>query len=253
MIRLRFGSMIEIVEGIVVSEKAYGETSKIIQVFTKKYGIIGMMVKGCRTLKSPLRSVTEKLSYGNFTIYYKKDKLSILSEVNIINPWKNLKKDIEKLTYASFLIELSEQVVKQTSLHTTVYALLIESLKKIDEGFDPLVIMNIMELKYLDYLGVLPVLDSCASCFRKTGIITLSSDKGGYLCSKCRTNEPIISKKAIQLVRMYYYVDISKIEKLEVSNSVKKEINDFLDQYYERYTGLYLKSKNFVQELTKLV
>ena len=203
--------MIEVVEGIVVSEKPYGETSKIIQVFTKEHGIIGMMVRGCRTLKSPLRSVTDKLSYGRFSIYYKKDKLSILSEVSIIDPFKQIKKDITKVSYASFLIDLSEQVVKQTSLYTTIYAFLIDSLFKINEGFDPLVIINMVELKYLDYLGVLPVLDGCAVCGNKTGIITLSSDKGGYLCTKCRTNEPIISKKAIQLIRMYYYVDISKI------------------------------------------
>ena len=252
MMRLHFGNMIEIVEGIVISEKAYGETSKIINVFTKEYGVIGMMVHGCRTLKSPLRSVTDKLSYGKFTIYYKKDKLSILSEVNILNPLKEIKKDIEKLSYASFLVDLSEQVVKQTSLVSTIYSLLIESLLKINEGFDPLVIMNMIELKYLDYLGVLPVLDACSICGRKTDIITLSSDKGGYLCSHCRTNEPIISKKAIQLIRMYYYVQISKIEKLEVSQEVKREINEFLDNYYDRYTGLYLKSKNFVKELAKL-
>lgn len=245
--------MVEEVSGIVISEKAYGETSKIINVFTKEYGIIGMMVKGCRTLKSPLRSVTDKLSYGKFTIYYKKDKLSILSEVNIINPFKEIKKDIEKLSYASFLLDLSEQVVKQTPFSTAIYGLLIESLIKINEKFDPLVIMNIIELKYLDYLGVLPVLDCCSVCSRKTDIVTLSSDKGGYLCSRCRTNEPIISKKAIKLIRMYYYVDISKIEKLEVSEEVKREINEFLDRYYDRYTGLYLKSKSFMKELAKLI
>lgn len=244
--------MVEEVEGIVISEKSYGETSKIINVFTKQYGIIGMMVKGCRTLKSPLRSVTDKMSYGNFTIYYKKEKLSILSEVNIINPFKEIKRDIEKISYASFLLDLSEQVVKQTSASKAIYGLLIDGLTKINEKYDPLVIMNILELKYLDYLGVLPVLDCCSMCFRKTDIVTLSSDKGGYLCSKCRTNEPIISKKAIKLIRMYYYVEISKIEKLEVSEEVKREINGFLDRYYDRYTGLYLKSKNFMNELAKL-
>ena len=31
-----------------------------------------------------------------------------------------------------------------------------------------------------------------------------------------------------------------------------KEINDFLDNYYDRYTGLYLKSKSFVKELAKI-
>ncbi len=244
--------MVEVVEGIVISEKPYGETSKIIQVFTKEHGIIGMMVKGCRNLKSPLRSVTDKLSYGHFTIYYKKDKLSILSEVSILNPFHEIKKDIEKISYASFLVELSEQVVKQTSQVSSVYGLLIEGLFKINEKFDALVIMNMIELKYLDYLGVLPVLDACSVCGRKTDIVTLSSDKGGYLCKSCWTNEPIISKKAIQLVRMYYYVDIHKIEKLDIRPEVKLEINDFLDRYYDRYTGLYLKSKNFIKELAKL-
>ena len=43
--------MIEKVEGIVINEKAYGETSKIINVITKEYGIIGIIAKGARTLK----------------------------------------------------------------------------------------------------------------------------------------------------------------------------------------------------------
>lgn len=242
--------MIE-VEGIVISEKAYGETSKIINVFTKEYGIIGLMAKGARTMKSPLRSVTEKLTYGKFFIHYKKDKLSLLTEVNILNNFKVIKKDIDKISYASFLLELSEQVYRQNQ-NTDIYELLISALIKINENFDPLVITNIIELKYLDYLGVLPLLDSCACCGTKNNIITLSSEKGGYICSKCRVNELIISTKSIKLIRMYYYVNIDKIEKLEVGIQSKDEINLFLDNYYDRYTGLYLKSKNFVKELANI-
>ena len=51
---------------------------------------------------------------------------------------------------------------------------------------------------------------------------------------------------------MFYYVDISKITKLDISSSSKNEINIFLDDYYSRYTGLYLKSKKFIQNLQKL-
>lgn len=68
--------MIEEVTGIVVSEHNYGEKSKIINILTKEKGIIGIMVKGGRSLKSSLRSVTGKLTYGTFNIFYKKDKLS---------------------------------------------------------------------------------------------------------------------------------------------------------------------------------
>ena len=39
------------------------------------------------------------------------------------------------------------------------------------------------------------------------------------------------------------------ISKLKISDKVKNEINMFLNTYYDRYTGLYLKSKNFLKKL----
>ena len=54
------------------------------------------------------------------------------------------------------------------------------------------------------------------------------------------------------MIRMYYYVDIKNISKLEVSDVVTKEINQFLDGYYEKYTGLYLKSKDFIKKINQL-
>ena len=235
------------VEGIITNTKNYGDTSKIIDILTKEYGVIGVMAKGCKSLKSNLRSVTDKLTYANFTIYYKKDKLSLLSEASIINNFSNIKKDIEKISYASFLIDLTNQVYKQSN-DSDLYDLLISSLTKINEGFNPLVITNIIELKYLEYLGVMPNLTGCSICGSKN-VITLSSDKGGYLCRKCRTNEPIVSEKAIKLVRMYTLVDINKISKLDLNKDIIREVNGFIDLYYDRYTGLYLKSKEFLNKL----
>jgi len=237
------------VEGIVINTKNYGDTSKIIDILTKEYGIIGVMAKGCKNLKSNLRSVTNKLTYATFTIYFKKDKLSILSEASVINNFSNIKKDIEKISYASFLIDLTNQVYKQCE-DNNLYDLLISSLIKINDNFNPLIITNILELKYLEYLGVMPNLNGCSICGTKS-VVTLSSDKGGYLCSKCHTNEPIVSDKAIKLVRMYTLVDINKISKLDLNKKIVSEVNNFIDAYYDRYTGLYLKSKEFLNKLKK--
>ena len=54
------------------------------------------------------------------------------------------------------------------------------------------------------------------------------------------------------MIRMYQYVEISNISKLEVSEPIKNEINTFLDEYYERYTGLYIKSKDFMKQINRL-
>ncbi|MDD2434969.1 MAG: DNA repair protein RecO [Bacilli bacterium] len=243
--------MIEKVEGIIVTERDYGETSKILNIITKEYGLIGVMAKGSKTIKSPLRSVTGKLTYGYFHIYYKQDKLSILSSVDIIDHFKNIKKDIEKISYATFLLELTEQVIKQSG-NNEVYYLLINSLIKINEGFDPLVITNILELKLLEYLGVMPIIDKCSICGSTSSIATLSAHRGGYICNNCLKNDQIVSSKTIKLIRMFYYVDIAKISKLDISNIAKIEINQFLDNYYDEYTGLYLKTKSFINSLKKL-
>ena len=77
--------MIESIKGIIIKEKSYSETSKIIDVITKEHGIISILAKGAKTLKSPLRSSSTKLTYGNFNIVYKEGKLSTLKEIDVIN------------------------------------------------------------------------------------------------------------------------------------------------------------------------
>ena len=62
---------IESIEGIVLSETNYSESSKILNVLTKEHGLIGIMSKGCRNMKSKLRTASRKLIYGTFHIYYK--------------------------------------------------------------------------------------------------------------------------------------------------------------------------------------
>ena len=104
--------MIVKIEGIVISEQPYGETSKIINILTKDQGIIGVMAKGARKLKSDLANVSGKLNYGYFDLYYKQDKLSTLVSADIVNSFKAIRKDITKISYASFLLELSSQVTK---------------------------------------------------------------------------------------------------------------------------------------------
>ena len=98
---------IEDVEGIILSETNYSESSKILNVFTKEYGLIGVMSKGCRNMKSKLRGVSRKLIYGTFHIYYKENGLSTLISVDVKNSFSNTLSDLEKVSYASLYIRFN--------------------------------------------------------------------------------------------------------------------------------------------------
>lgn len=242
---------IECVEGIILSETNYSESSKILNVLTKEYGLLGIMSKGCRNMKSKLRGVSRKLVYGKFHIYYKETGLSTLIGVDVVSSFSKTVMDLERISYASYLIDLVLQVVKQNDA-ADIFELLKSTLLKLEEGLSPIVLTSILRLKLLDYLGVQPSIDNCSSCGSDKAIVTLSSEHGGYLCRNCYHNEGLVSDKTIKMIRLFYYVDIKNISKLEVSDMVVREISQFLDDYYDRYTGIYLKSRDFIRQLNKL-
>lgn len=236
-------------EGIIVSVTPYGESSKILNVLTKDHGIIGIMAKGAKKIKSPLRVATEKLTLGVFNVYYHKDKLSTLVSADILNPLLNIKTDIIKIGYLTYITELAYQTAKQND-DPAIYNILKSTILKIEDGLDPRIMTNILELKMLDYLGVSIALDRCIKCGSQKDIITISGDEGGYICKNCRTDELIYSEKTIKMFRMYYYVDIESITELKISKQVSDDIDSILKEYYDRFTGLYLKSKEFLVSIT---
>ncbi len=242
--------MLKEVEGIIISETSYKETSKIINILTKD-GIIGCICKGAKSVKSPLRSFTMTLTYGKFIIYYKENNLSTLKSVDIINGLSKIKRDIILVGYMSFLCDLAKQVMLQNN-NSDVYDLLVTALIKINDGLNPKIITNIVELKLLDYLGVGINFNSCARCGSTHNIITIDPDVGGYICQNCYRNEIIYDEKTIKMLRMYYLVDINSITDLKISDKVINNINYFVNKYYDRYTGLYLKSKKYLEEITNL-
>ena len=238
------------VDGIVLTDTNYSESSKILNVLTKDLGLIGVIAKGSRNMKSKLRGVSRKMIYGTFHIYYKENGLSTLISVDIKNSYNNILNDLTKISYATYLLDLTNQVLREAE-DDSIYDLLISTLEKIEEDFDPTVLTNILELKYLDFLGVSPNLDKCSFCGNSDDIVTLSSSSGGLVCGSCLTDEKLVDLKVIKMIRMYYYVDINRITKLDVSDEIKNEINIFLDDYYDRYTGLYLKSREFMKRVTR--
>ncbi len=244
--------MIEKVEGIIVGERSYSDSSKIIDIYTKSHGKIGVLSKGCKKLKNQLHAGSTKFIHGFFYMYYKEDKLSTLIEIDIINSFPVIRKSMIKSSHVAYITELLNQVLKNETFDD-LYDLYINVLLKIEENYSPEVLTNIFELKLLSYLGVAPIVDECTICSSKENIVTISANKGGFVCQNCLDErDKIYSNKTVKLLRMFNYLDIAKITKIEVKEEILNELNEFLNDYYDRYTGLYLMTKEFLKNLKKI-
>ena len=125
---------------------------------------------------------------------------------------------------------------------------MISAITKLEENYDPKIITNILELKYLSYIGINLNLDECVTC-GSTKVVTISLPKGGYICSNCRTTEPPVEEKVLKLLRLYNYVDISKITNLDIDKEISNKINHIITEYYDLYSGVSSKSKSFLNKL----
>lgn len=231
-------------KGIVISETNYSETSKILNILTEEYGLIGVISKGCRNIKSKLRGVSNKMNYCEFTINYKEKGLSTLIEGSNINSFKNIYNDMKKASYSFYIMDLFNQVLKENN-NCKLYHLLENALIKINEGLNEKLICLIIEIKLLDYLGVSINLSNCVICGGNDNLLTISIKDGGLICKDCYHDGYIFNAKTMNLFLLLAKVDLSKIKKLELTdNFVFQEIDKFLDEYYSYYTGMYLGKKD---------
>ena len=240
--------MDEGVEGIILYVTPFKESSEILQVLTKEYGLIGLLCRGSKKIKSKFLNKTRIYNYAKFFINYKNEGLSLVKEIDVIDYFTYFHQDITLITYLSYLGNLTYQVVKQDN-DPEILNLLLIILKKISAGLDPLVLTNILEIKYLKYLGINLNLESCIKCGKNEHIKTLNGLACGLICSACYQKEYIVSLKTIVMIKNYQHINVEKIKEIKISPLVKTEINLFLSNYYETFTGLYVKNKELLNKL----
>ena len=237
------------IEGIVLNETNYSETSKILNILTKEYGLISVISKGSRSLKSHLRGISMKLVYASFTISYKEKGLSTLIEGSPINSLKYIMTNFKKMGYANYLIELTKNVLKENN-QGEIFEELIPCLIKINEDFDPEIITNIYEVKMLKYLGVNPSFSKCISC-GDSDVLTFDVNLGGVVCKNCYQNTYLFQPNTLKLLKLFQNIQIANIDKLNISSKkVRQELNLFIKEYYDTYTGIYMPRKDNLEKLT---
>ena len=179
-----------------------------------------------------------KLVYANFTITYKEKGLSNLIEGVPIDSFKNIITNFNKLKIANRLALLVKNVLKENN-DSELFFLLRDSLLKINEGFNEELIAMILETKLLSFLGVKPNFGECISC-GSSNIKTFDLALPGAVCSNCYQDTYLFSQNTLKLLNLFLNVDISKIDKLNISSiKTKEELQFFLKEYYDNFTGIY--------------
>ncbi len=246
--------MLEKVEGIVLKSIDYGESNKILTIFSREKGKFGAVARGAKKPNSRLAAVSQPFTYGYF-LCLTGTGLATIQQGEIIDSFRDIKEDLLLAAYSSYTVELLDKGTDEKKVNPFLFELLYQTLKYYGEGYDPKIIKNIFEVKMLSVLGFRPVLDGCALCGNHDGPYFFSVKEGGILCQKCVHHDPYhlkVSQATLRLLRLFYFLDIHRIGSINVKETTKKELELCISAYYDEYSGLYLKSKKFLQQVEKL-
>ncbi len=242
------------VEGIVIRSIDYGESNKILTIYTQENGKIGMMARGAKKPNSRLSSISQLFTYGNY-LYWSSKGLGTLSQGEVIHAFRSIREDILKTAYAAYIVELTDKLTEDGAASPGLFHLLFHSLHNINKNVDAEVIAFIFEMKMLAFAGITPQLDHCACCGKaEREYAAFSIKEGGFLCARCLAMDPHhlrISRATQKLLKLFLTLDIKRIGHISLKKTTRSEIKRIINDYYDAYSGLRLKSKRFLSQLEK--
>ncbi len=185
--------MIVTTEAIVLKSMKYGETSRIVSLYTREHGKVSVIAKGARAAKSKYGAALEPMSYSQ-VVYYRKENrdLQTLSQADLLAQFRGVIDDPDKLVVGFALIEYIQSVIHGEEAHERLFDALhrsLTSLNAIDRNPRNVLLRFLLDL--CQELGFGIDISLCLGCrqpLRDDGTHThvkFDAQDGGFTCGRC--------------------------------------------------------------------
>ncbi|HEX9614682.1 MAG TPA: DNA repair protein RecO [Bacteroidota bacterium] len=244
--------MIVKTDAVVLKSMRYRDTSKIVTFYTRKFGKLAAIAKGSRGMSNKFGASLEPMTEVSLVLYKKEQReLQLVSQCDIVRPFKRIHTEIEKMGAAMSVIELLNQITHSEEENPGLYALvaeMLESLEPAAKNFHNFVYA--FELRLASLSGFTPVFDRCAACGKPnsaegTGSTVLFRiDRGGLLCSSCAearghessrrsVNSAPIRMPTAQILNRLLHARLDSLAGIEYPDGVRNELDETLRCYLQ--------------------
>lgn len=242
------------VQGIVISQIEFKETSKILVLLTRELGKISVIAQGALKKTSKISSFTNLFNIVEYDLN-KGRNFYYLKEGNILESNSFLTKNIRTIAGGNLVAEMINKAIQDGSIESDIYDLTISffiNLKNDPENVDLRIISYI--LKFISFLGFQPDLTACIRCGRtRANIYYPSLDEGGLICDECRVGlgKTQVNRNEFILLNNLIYSKSEDIGNIKVKDSVnvKKLLAVSLDFFKEAFEIDSLNSEKWLERL----
>lgn len=234
------------IQGIILKRDDFRETDSRVLVYSRERGLLELVVRGTKRIKSKLAAHIEPISLTEIMVIRGKN-YDYVGSALARDCFRNLKENYNKIISAGSVLRRVGEVVRAHEVDENIFFLLVDFLNNLNllkkEIDDDNLFVEFFIFKLMSLLGYQPVLETCLVCGQidQSRKIFFNVKKGGLICERCSgiSSEGVdynvlISPEAVKTLLEILENDFENIFKLKIEKNTKKEIAGIIHSF-EKY------------------
>lgn len=239
-------------EGIVLFKRKYREHDALVKIFTSDFGTRMFFVKRLETPNHPLASQLVPLTINDYIGTINLDGLSFLKEASTEAFNRKVQEDFMAQAYAAYVSQLVDAAVDDNVSNKKLYETFKLALQQMNLGKAPEVITTYMEIYLLPDFGTHIQWQQCVVCGSSQQPFDFSLRKQGVLCQQHFHEDDFrlrISPRAMYVASILAKAELTQIQSVNVSAETLINIRRLMDEIYQEFVGLRLRSKSYLDQM----
>ena len=246
---------------IVLRTRPFGESDKIVSFFTKNFGKLTGIAKGAMRSRKRFMNSLEPFVFVNLRFQDPPhSNLVFIQSTDLVSSFKQLLTSLERISYASYLVDITDGLLGEREENPTAFQHLMEGLSFLEKNGTSLHFLTSFELKLLRLVGYQPFLDNCKRCHKdhlKGADYRwhFSPIDGGILCESCgRSRKEVLplSAAAIDVLSALQAETLGPSSCLLLPRSVIREIRTAVLGFIQFHMDREIKSASFLSAFSSV-
>ncbi len=243
-------------DALILRRTDFGEADRLLTVYTPERGKVRLLAKGVRKMSSRKSGHVELFMLTNMLVARGRT-WDIVSQAEIVEPYRYLREDLDKTSHAYYLAELIDRFTEEHDPNNPLFELSVLTLAHLEHLADPFMALRYFELHVLTLTGYQPQLHFCVICQEALEPVVnnyIHFVDGGVLCpthGKTRPNAEIIPLAVLKVLRYLQTESWERVSTLQLTPTTRQDIENLLLSYITVVLERQLKSVDFLRKLRR--
>lgn len=172
--------------GIVLGGVSFGESDKILNIFTLEKGVVSAKIKSVKKAGAKLKFAAEPFCFAEFLFSKTQEKRTVIG-ASLIDSFYPIRADIKRYYAGATVLEFIKRFYRESTIDEQEFFYCVNALKYIAYADNPISTLISFFINSLRTVGYSLSLPECFCCQKEIeGRVFFDYRSGAFLCEECR-------------------------------------------------------------------